>query len=108
FAATELRRWGIGDDDPRSSQTFAWIRLGGDIVRYRPLATGDDEPRLVQVTIYRRDAEGALIEAIEADRAVYEPGGWVLYDGHRAAGGQIATRRFDRLHWSGGPDPSLL
>ena len=108
FAAKELRRWGIGDDDPHTSQTFAWIHLDGDIVRYRPLATGEDGPRLVQVTIYRRDADGALIEAIDADRAVYEPGGWVLYDGHRAAGGQIPTQRFDRLRWSGGPDPSLL
>lgn len=105
-AARELREWGIGDYAPQQRDAFAWLRVGEDVVRYRAVA--GDEPRLEQITIYRRDPSGALIEAMRAEQAAYEANGWVLYGVRHSTGESGALERGDRLAWPGGPDPSFV
>jgi lipopolysaccharide export system permease protein len=106
-ATRELQRWGVGDvKQPYDPQAFAWIKIGNDIVRYRLVA--GDAPRLAEITIYQRDAAGALHEAISAERAAYESGSWMLYGIRRSTGEQRVAEQLDRLSWPAGPPPSFL
>lgn len=57
---------------PQDQMTF---RVGQEIVVGRP---SEDARRLDQLTIYRRDASGRLVQRTTAEAAVYDQGAWRL------------------------------
>ncbi|MBK8209408.1 MAG: LptF/LptG family permease [Rhodospirillales bacterium] len=75
-----LRTWGVGEarktgilaDDGK----MAWMLSGTDVVRTPKQASASGELR--DVTIFRRDAEGRLLERIGAARALPQGDGWQL------------------------------
>lgn len=79
-AAPQLYEWGIGDYSPSKlnigEDDPIWLQSGRDIVRAE---SSNKEATLLQnITIFRRDAEGVLIEQIIAREAVREGGRWRL------------------------------
>ena len=79
--SAHLRDWGIGDyknsgtGDPRG---LTWIRQDANVVRIGGTDAARDE--IFEVTIFRRDAEGRLMERVEAREASYRDGSWILRD----------------------------
>lgn len=79
-AAPTLRAWGIADYGEKKlsigERDPIWLRSGNDIMR---AATANrDSSRLTDVTIFRRDASGILLEQIFAASASLGPQGWTL------------------------------
>jgi lipopolysaccharide export system permease protein len=79
-AAPTLRAWGIADYGEKKlsigERDPIWLRSGNDIMR---AATANrDSSRLTDVTIFRRDAKGILLEQIFAASASLGPQGWTL------------------------------
>jgi len=70
---------------PRDALTF---RVGDEIVVGRP---SEDARRIDQLTIYRRDASGRLVQRTTADSAVFENGAW-----------RLAAPRFETIQGGGG------
>jgi lipopolysaccharide export system permease protein len=104
-AVGELRAWGVADyasDDGKAT----WIRQGTDIVRIARFDRAAD--RLVGVTIFRRDANGNLLERIEAETAVYRDGDWRLQGVRRSTPGEPAAIEVAPLGWPEGMSLDLL
>lgn len=78
----QLREWGIGEFRSSgllsSDDGYLWLRSGNDIVRVATFGLRDD--RLLDLTIFRRDSEGELVERLDAARATREGDGWLLHD----------------------------
>jgi lipopolysaccharide export system permease protein len=81
-AAPQLHAWAIGDYGKKQlklgEKDPIWMRSDTDIVR-----AGDANDRaseLEDVTIFRRDDDGRLVEQIMARRAVLDGNRWQLYD----------------------------
>ncbi|MBE7216892.1 MAG: LptF/LptG family permease [Caulobacteraceae bacterium] len=87
----------VAEREAREPQTF---RLGGDMVVASP---GDEAGRrLVQVSLYHRDANGRLVRRIRADAAVLGPGGWRLLGVSTEAYGasEVVRRTTPSLAWT--------
>lgn len=105
-----LRTWGVGEarksgilaDDRRS----AWLLSGLDVIRTpkEPLPSGE----LRNITIFRRDAEGRLLERIDAGRALPQDDGWQLYGVRRVDVATAASSTLPGLRWSGRIDVAAL
>ena len=102
-AAPTLRSWGIADYGEKKlkigERDPIWLRSGPDIMR--AASANRDASRLTDVTIFRRDNSGILLEQIYASSATREAGGWtlqnaVVYD--RDAG---APKRSTQLIYTG-------
>jgi lipopolysaccharide export system permease protein len=94
--AAVLRAWGVGEfkhlpsgSDPGSSY---WLRTGDDILRVSSSAASAG--LLLDLTLLRRDAEGILLERVDAARAEPIPGGLRLQDAVRRT---VATRAVEHL-----------
>jgi LPS export ABC transporter permease LptG len=102
-ATTELRIWGIGEYRHRPGEgqagEYYWVRSGDDIVRLA--APAAVVGKVEDVTIYRRDPAGILIERLTAARAEPAPDGWRLLDVTRSAIGAHTLERLPDLDWPG-------
>ncbi|HEX5078470.1 MAG TPA: LptF/LptG family permease [Geminicoccaceae bacterium] len=104
-AVGELRAWGVADYAAADGQT-TWIRQGTDIVRIGRFDRAAD--RLENLTIFRRDGAGNLLERIEAKTAVYRDGRWSLQSVRRSAPGEPAEIEAEPLGWPQGMSLDLL
>ncbi len=81
-AAPQLYEWGIGDYSPAklnvSDGDPIWLRSGRDILYAK--SSNKDATRLDDIKIFRRDAQGILLEQIVASRATLVRGRWRLKD----------------------------
>lgn len=99
----ELRDWGVSDARKTGffaeDHSFVWLRSGDDIIRTPP--TPDANGALHQVSVFRRNADGRLIERIDADRAEPRQDGWMFYGVTLNLIDPAVTRHEDSLFWSG-------
>lgn len=106
----ELRAWGVGE--ARKSGFVAddgvmtWLRSGTDIIRTPKRASPTGE--LHDVTIFRRDAAGGLLERIDAGTAAPQEDGWLLTDVRRTPVGTAEIQLLDSLRWNGRIDVAAL
>ena len=98
----EARKTGILADDGR----MAWMLSGSDVVRTpkQPSAFGE----LDEITILRRDADGRLLERIDAARALPQQDGWLLKDVRRIDLATGAASLADALPCDGRIDVAAL
>ena len=79
-AAPTLRTWGIADYGEKKlkigEKDPIWLRSGNDIMR--AASANREATRLADVTIFRRDQTGILLEQIFAASASLGPEGWTL------------------------------
>ena len=80
LAAPTLRAWGIADYGEKKlsigEKDPIWLRSGTNIMR--AASANRDASRLTDVTIFRRDAKGILLEQIYASSASLGAQGWTL------------------------------
>jgi lipopolysaccharide export system permease protein len=108
-ANAELRAWGVADFEDFTAtddQGRTWFRQGDNFVRVGEIAS--DSGNLSGVTIFRRDAEGRLIERIEAARASYADETWILEDVARSKPDSADSATQPRLVWPGAIESSVL
>jgi lipopolysaccharide export system permease protein len=79
-AAPALREWGIGDYGKErlkvGEKDPIWLRSGTDIMR--AARASRDSRKLEDVVVFKRDADGLLLEQIFAERAEQKDGAWNL------------------------------
>lgn len=101
YAAQQLRAWGIGDFKHHAEEGeaggFYWLRNGNDVIRLSANAVSVGE--LLELTIFDRDAEGLLLERIDAKEAQTVPGGIELVDVIRRKVGAGRAEKVDQLFW---------
>lgn len=82
LAAPTLHKWAIGDYSNKKLSIGAkdpiWMRSGPDIIR--AVSTNEDTTKLSKVTVFRRDADGVLLEQIMAEEAEFLGQRWLLKD----------------------------
>lgn len=107
-AAPVLHEWAIGDYGKKQlalgEKDPIWMRSGSDIVR-----AGDANERaseLEDVTIFRRDEQGHLIEQIMARRATLDRGRWQLFDVVVYYPNNLPPTRLKQLVYSGAMRPA--
>jgi lipopolysaccharide export system permease protein len=107
-AAPVLHEWAIGDYGRKQlalgEQDPIWMRSGNDIVRAG--AANDQANELNDVTIFRRDEQGHLIEQVMAHRAVFDNGRWQLFDVVVYYPDNLPPTRLERLVYSGAMRPA--
>ncbi|MBK8174905.1 MAG: LptF/LptG family permease [Rhodospirillales bacterium] len=98
-----LRAWGVGEARKSGfiadDGTAAWLISGNDIVRAPKRA--DTDGRLHAITIFRRDADGRLIERIDAELATPQGAGWLLQHVIRHGVDPTERSEADELYWDG-------
>jgi lipopolysaccharide export system permease protein len=102
-AAPTLRSWGIADYGEKKlkigERDPIWLRSGPDIMR--AASANRDASRLTDVTIFRRDNTGILLEQIYAASASREAAGWILQNAVVYGRDAGAPRRSTQLVYSG-------
>lgn len=102
-AAPILHEWGIGDYGQKKLKLGEndpiWMRSGSDILR----AASSNAPatKLEDVVIFRRDADGLLLEQIHAETATLVGDRWELTHAVVYTRAQMAPARVDRMVYSG-------
>ena len=106
--APTLHSWGIGDYGKKQlkigEKDPIWMRAGNDILR-----AGDSNAKatkLDEVIIFRRDAQGLLVEQIMATRAELNNGRWELHDAVIYYHENILPNRVKTLIYSGSMRPA--
>jgi lipopolysaccharide export system permease protein len=106
-AQTALSSWWLSTAPAtdKARTTPRWFRVEGDVVLSRGVS--DDNKRLDNVAIYRRDAAGGLRDRITAASAVAETGGWRLNDATVTTIGFDTARtvRLAQTFWNTSLDP---
>lgn len=105
----ELRTWGVGEYGRGlggEDTAAAWVRQGNSIVRIGNVL--DRDRRLSNVTIFRRDDDGNLVERIEAPTAEYDGEIWTLRNVTRLNVADNKVTYEVRMQWDGRFLPSLL
>jgi len=89
----------------RKADEVRSFRAGGELIS--ALSASADGRELNQVTIYRRDAAGKLIERVAAAKATFGETGWVLspVTTVRFLGDNATTVEADRLLWPAALQP---
>lgn len=108
-ATSELRAWGVGDFKSfveKDKGKKIWFRQGDNYVSVRKIAKRRNE--LVGVTIFDRDAEGHVRERIEAQRATYSDGAWILEAVSRTSSDSETVTTVPRLTWPNAIEFSIL
>lgn len=108
-ANAELRAWGVADFEDfaaKDDQGRTWFRQGENFVRVREVSA--DSGDLTDIAIFRRDAEGRLVERIEAARARYADEIWVLEDVVRSKPDSTDRATQAHLVWRGAIESSVL
>lgn len=97
-----LAAWWAETEPPAEAEDASprWFRVGEEIVRAQ--RASPDGRRLGEVDIFRRDADGLLVERIAAAAAVAGPRGWILLgvDRTRFDAGRFDRARMARLEWT--------
>jgi lipopolysaccharide export system permease protein len=104
-----LRVWGVGDyeNSPgRDPRNMTWIRQDGNFVRIGRTSAARNE--ISDVTIFRRDDAGHVTQRIQARRAIYSDGQWVLREVVRTSPDTGETEHLDRLVWPGAIESVVL
>ncbi|MGI9170614.1 MAG: LptF/LptG family permease, partial [Caulobacteraceae bacterium] len=70
--------WSASAPGAKKAPTPRWFRIDGDVVEVK--AAAPDGRALRDVSIYQRDARGALVRRMTAATATTEKGGWRLHD----------------------------
>lgn len=106
--APELHAWGIGDYGEKQlkigEKDPIWMRAGNDILR-----AGDSNAQataLRDVVIFRRDAQGLLVEQVIAERAELHNGRWELHNAVIYYRQNILPNKVDKLIYSGSMQPA--
>ena len=101
--AKVLRDWGVGDYGTKKLQLGEkdpiWMRAGNDILRAG--RANRTTTALQDVTIFRRDPEGLLLEQIVARTARLVKGRWILNDVYIYARDNVRPEKLDVLVYSG-------
>jgi lipopolysaccharide export system permease protein len=84
----------------------AWLLSGADVVRLPKMAAADEE--LVDISIFRRDADGRLTERIDAASAVPQGQGWMLRGVTRYLIEPATTLELPDVYWDGRIDLAAL
>ena len=98
----EARKTGILADDGK----LAWMVSGTDVVRTPKRAAPSGELR--NITIFRRDGQGRLLERLDASRAEPRNGGWQLHGVRRVDTSAATASEIPELFWDGEIDVSAL
>lgn len=98
-----LRAWGVGEFRTTGLLTSrdgsVWLRSGNDIVRVS--AQDLEAERLAAVTIFRRNAQGELLERLDAAEAERQEQGWLLRQVVRHATAPYGSDVLPELLWPG-------
>ncbi len=95
-----LRDWGVGDFKQTrfgADRNYVWIQSDRDVIRLD--ADAAQRRELTGVVIFRRAADGTLVERIDAASGELVEDGIELYGVTRRPVGGKATERLDRLFW---------
>jgi lipopolysaccharide export system permease protein len=107
-AAPTLHEWGIGDYAQKQLRVGEndpiWMRSGNDVLR--AVKSNDDATELDDVIIFRRDADGLLIEQVMAAKAVLNVGRWELSDVVVYYRDNVPPSQIGRLIYSGRMRPA--
>mgnify|MGYP001765210987 CR=1 FL=1 len=107
-AAPSLREWGIGDYGRErlkiGERDPIWLRSGNDIMR--AASASRDSRRLEDVVIFKRDADGLLLEQIFAERAVQTNGVWDLTNATTYFRGNKPPEKASTLQYGGQMRPA--
>lgn len=107
-AAPSLRDWGIGDYGKErlkiGEKDPIWLRSGNDIMR--AASASRDSRRLEDVVIFKRDADGLLLEQVFAERAVQTNGVWDLSNATTYFRGNKPPEKSATLQYSGRMRPA--
>jgi lipopolysaccharide export system permease protein len=102
-AAPTLRAWGVADYGEKKlsigERDPIWLRSGNDIMR--AASANRDSTRLTDVTIFRRDTRGILLEQIYAESASLGPEGWTLQNTVLYGRGTAPPKRATQLIYNG-------
>lgn len=102
-ASAALREWSVADYRRSSivggDATAIWLRSGQDVVRIDREAAA--RRRVVDITIFRRDADGLLLERLDAEAAREEADGWLLRNVTRRTVGTGRVEELPGVRWSG-------
>lgn len=102
-AAPTLHEWGIGDYSQKKLKVGEndpiWMRSGSDILR--AASSNARSTKLEDVVIFRRDAEGLLLEQIHAEKAELSGDRWELTNAVVYTRAQMAPARVERMVYSG-------
>lgn len=107
-AAPQLNKWGIGDYNQKKlklgERDPIWLRSGTDILR---AASSDPQATLLEdVTIFRRDQSGILLEQISARHAELKGTRWDLADVIVYNRENLPPVHLDSLVYSGAMKPA--
>ncbi len=103
-----LHEWGIGDYSEKQLKVGEkdpiWMRSGNDVLR----ATGSNKQAtaLTDVTIFRRDSDGLLVEQIMAEDALLRNGRWHLSSVVIYYRNNVPPSRVQRMIYSGRMRPA--
>lgn len=101
-SSEQLRELGVGHFDdvgPAQDDRGIWLRSGRDILRLPVDAA--QAGRMENLTIFRRDAEGMLIERLDARVARPRDDAWVLQDVIRQSVESLDREFAEQLLWRG-------
>lgn len=102
-AVKELYAWGIGAYEKHRMQQaredWLWLYSGRDIVRMAKPDPGG--ARFMEVTIFRRDGEGLLLERVDAPQAIRTQEGLVLRDAVAQRATDGTTKAMPEYRWRG-------
>jgi lipopolysaccharide export system permease protein len=96
-ATASLNAWEAVDYGPipktLSSRTNLYLADGRDILMAGTLSGTGDAMVMTQVTYYRRDASGVIVEQLRAPRATFASPGWRMEQPRRFDAKAVATTR---------------
>lgn len=109
-ATAKLRSWGVGPYERKTAapqnNAAVWLLSGDHVLRVRPVP-GTPE-HLEEVTVFRRDADGHLLERLDARTARRADDHWLLHDVVRRAVGDPTPEYVARLPWTSPIDPEVI
>jgi len=108
-AIDRLQSWHMGGfrlNESMADQSAVWVVSEPDIVRI-PRSSGL-AGTLRDISIFRREPDGSLIERLHAERAEIEGAGWQLMNVEIISATTAEVRRLDQMHWAGQVDIANL
>lgn len=106
-ASAELRAWGVGPSARQavapSEEDAVWLLSDNHVLRVPAVAERLDV--LHDLTVFRRDAGGNILDRLDAGTARQEDGGWILYDVIRRSVDDVRPEVIAELPW---PHPIRL
>ena len=85
-----------------------WMRDGNSYINARTVKNNE---RLENISVYTMDDNGRLLRAMQAETALYQKGGWTLFDVRETLfsdSGNIAVEKRDRQVWNTTLQPQIV